>query len=206
MTPKVKAQKTRLSNYLVKELGAKLQKSQSTESEYYQLGPIKVRISDHTTRRNNQALNIFIPFNDPNTFIVENNFTISILKSLKEVKAFLHSLIFIHELYAESLNLDLQQELTATKKEVDKLTIRNTELESMVTTRNNAIDELAKRVKVAEDLVLSDPDTAIQSKYMFAGNVITLGGISYSMEHFPANFITKAKNVIANSAGKITPL
>lgn len=35
MIPKVKAQKTRLSNYLVKELGAKLQKSQSTESEYY---------------------------------------------------------------------------------------------------------------------------------------------------------------------------
>lgn len=206
MTPKVKAQKTRLSNYLVKELGAKLQKSQSTESEYYQLGPIKVRISDHTTRRNNQALNIFIPFNDPNTFIVENNYTISVLKSLKEVKAFLHSLIFIHELYAESLNLDLQQELTSAKKEVDRLTVRNTELESMVETRNNAIDELAKRVKVAEELVLGDPDTAIQSKYMFAGNVITIGGVSYSMEHFPANFITKARNIIANSAGKIIPL
>lgn len=206
MTPKVKAQKTRLSNYLVKELGAKLQKSQSTESEYYQLGPIKVRISDHTTRRNNQALNIFIPFNDPNTFIVENNYTISVLKSLKEVKAFLHSLIFIHELYAESLNLDLQQELTSTKKEVDRLTVRNTELESMVETRNNAIDEFAKRAKVAEELVLGDPDTAIQSKYIFAGNVITIGGISYSMEHFPANFITKARNIIANSAGKIIPL
>lgn len=206
MTPKVKAQKTRLSNYLVKELGAKLQKSQSTESEYYQLGPIKVRISDHTTRRNNQALNIFIPFNDPNTFIVENNFTISVLKSLKEVKAFLHSLIFIHELYAESLNLDLQQELTTAKKEIDKLTVRNNELGSMVTTRNKAIDELSKRVKVAEELVLNDPDKAIQSEYMFAGNVITLAGISYSMKHFPANFITKARNIIANSAGKINPL
>lgn len=206
MTPKVKAQKTRLSNYLVKELGAKLQKSQSTESEYYQLGPIKVRISDHTTRRNNQALNIFIPFNDPNTFIVENNFTISVLKSLKEVKAFLHSLIFIHELYAESLNLDLQQELTTAKKEIDKLTVRNNELGSMVTTRNKAIDELSKRVKVAEELVLNDPDKAIQSEYMFSGNVITLAGISYSMKHFPANFITKARNIIANSAGKINPL
>lgn len=206
MTPKVKAQKTRLSNYLVKELGAKLQKSQSTESEYYQLGPIEVRISDHTTRRNNQALNIFIPFNDPNTFIVENNFTISVLKSLKEVKAFLHSLIFIHELYAESLNLDLQQELTTAKKEIDKLTVRNNELGSMVTTRNKAIDELSKRVKVAEELVLNDPDKAIQSEYMFAGNVITLAGISYSMKHFPANFITKARNIIANSAGKINPL
>lgn len=206
MIPKVKAQKTRLSNYLVKELGAKLQKSQSTESEYYQLGPIKVRISDHTTRRNNQALNIFIPFNDPNTFIVENNFTISVLKSLKEVKAFLHSLIFIHELYAESLNLDLQQELTTAKKEIDKLTVRNNELGSMVTTRNKAIDELSKRVKVAEELVLNDPDKAIQSEYMFSGNVITLAGISYSMKHFPANFITKARNIIANSAGKINPL
>lgn len=206
MIPKVKAQKTRLSNYLVKELGAKLQKSQSTESEYYQLGPIKVRISDHTTRRNNQALNIFIPFNDPNTFIVENNFTISVLKSLKEVKAFLHSLIFIHELYAESLNLDLQQELTTAKKEIDKLTVRNNELGSMVTTRNKAIDELSKRVKVAEELVLNDPDKAIQSEYMFSGNVITLAGISYSMKHFPDNFITKARNIIANSAGKINPL
>lgn len=206
MTPKVKAQKTRLSNYLVKELGAKLQKSQSTESEYYQLGSIKVRISDHTTRRNNQALNIFIPFNDPNTFIVENNFTISVLKSLKEVKAFLHSLIFIHELYAESLNLDLQQELTTAKKEIDKLTVRNNELESMVTTRNKAIDELSKRVKVAEELVLNDPDKAVQRQHMFAGDVITLAGISFSMKHFPANFITKAKNIIANSAGKINPL
>lgn len=206
MIPKVKAQKTRLSNYLVKELGAKLQKSQSTESEYYQLGPINVRISDHTTRRNNQALNIFIPFNDPNTFIVENNYTISVLKSLKEVKAFLHSLIFIHELYAESFNLDLRQELIASKKEVDRLAIRNSELESMVETRNKAIDELAKRAKVAEKLVLGDPDAATQSKYMFAGNVITLGGISYSMDHFPSNFITKARNIIANSSGKINPL
>ena len=76
----------------------------------------------------------------------------------------------------------------------------------MVTTRNKAIDELSKRVKVAEELVLSDPDAAIKSKYLFAGNVITLSGISYSMEHFPANFITKARNIIANSAGKINPL
>lgn len=109
-------------------------------------------------------------------------------------------------MYAESFNLDLQQELTAAKEEVDRLNVRNTELESMVMTRNNAIDELSKRVKVAEELVLSDPDSAIQSKYLFAGNVITLGGVSYSMEHFPANFIVKAKNVIANSAGRITPL
>lgn len=206
MTPKVKAQKTRLSNYLVRELGAKFQKSQSTESEYYQLGPIKIRVSDHTTRRGNQALNIFIPFNDPNTFIVENNYTISVLKSLKEVKAFLHSLIFIHELYAESLNLDLEQELAAAKKEIDRVSARNAELESMIETRNRAIDELANRAKVAEKLVLSDPDSAIKSRYMFAGNVITLGGVSYSMEHFPANFITKIRNIIASSSGKINPL
>lgn len=76
----------------------------------------------------------------------------------------------------------------------------------MVETRTKAIDELAKRVKVTEELVLGDPDTAIQSKYMFTGNVITIGGVSYSMECFPANFITKAINIITNSAGKITPL
>lgn len=196
MTPKVKAQKTRLSKYLVKELGAKLQKSQSTDSEYYQLGPVQVRISDHTTRRNNKALNIFIPFNDPNTFIVENNYTISVLKSLKEVKAFLHSLIFIHEMYAESFKTDIQQELTETKLQRDALEIRNTELEHMVLTRNAAIDELSRRAKQAEDALLSDPE---KSKYLFAGNVITISGVSYSMDKFPSPFITKAINVIKNA-------
>lgn len=206
MTPKVKAQKTRLSNYLVKELGAKLQKSQSTESEYYQLGPVKIRISDHTTRRNNQAINIFIPFNDPNTFMVENNYTISVLKSLKEVKTFLHSLIFIHELYAEAFKTDVHQELSKVKNDLDELKVRNAELESMVETRNNAIDELSRRAKAAETIALSDPEKASSLQYMFAGNVITLSGISYSMDQFPSNFVTKARNIVANSSGKIKPL
>lgn len=201
MTPKVKAQKTRLSKYLVNELGAKLQKSLSTDSEYYQLGPVQVRISDHTTRRNNKALNIFIPFNDPNTFIVENNYTISVLKSLKEVKAFLHSLIFIHGLYAESLKTDIQQELVETKLKSDALEIRNAELEKMVLTRNAAIDELSRRVKQAEEALLGDPE---RSKYFFAGNVITIGGVSYSMEKFPEPFIAKAMNVIKNA--RISPI
>lgn len=204
MTPKVKAQKTRLSNYLVKELGAKLKKSQSTESEYYQLGSLNIRISDHTTRKNNKALNIFIPFNDPNTFIVENNYTISVLKSLKEVKAFLHSLIFIQELYAEVLNTDAISELAEARNSIDQLTLRNEELTEMVSHRNKAISELSSRIRVAEELILADPDSS--TKYMFAGNVITLGGISYPMDNFPANFITKARNIISNSAGKIKPL
>lgn len=204
MTPKVKAQKTRLSNYLVRELGAKLQKSQSTASEYYQLGPVKIRISDHTSRRNNSALNIFIPFNDPNTFIVENNFTISVLKSLKEVKAFLHSLIFIQELYAESFNSDTQQELAEARSTIDALTARNSELGQMVAVRNNAINELSTRVKTAEAAVLGDLEAT--SKYMYAGNVITINGVSYPMDKFPSNFIDKARNIINNSQGKILPL
>lgn len=204
MIPKVKAQKTRLSNYLVKELGAEFKKSQSTESEYYQLGSLAIRISDHTTRKNNKALNIFIPFNDPNTFIVENNYTISVLKSLKEVKAFLHSLIFIQELYSEVLNTDAISKLAEARTSIDRLTLRNEELTEMVHNRNTAISELSSRIKVAEKLLLADPDSS--NKYMLAGNVITLGGISYPMDDFPASFITKAKNVIAHSSGKIKPL
>lgn len=149
-------------------------------------------------------MNIFIPFNDPNTFIVENNYTISVLKSLKEVKAFLHSLIFIQELYAEVLNTDAISELADARNSIDQLTLRNEELTEMVGHRNKAISELSSRIRVAEELILAGPDSS--TKYMFAGNIITLGGVSYPMDNFPANFITKAKNVIANSAGKIKPL
>ena len=76
----------------------------------------------------------------------------------------------------------------------------------MVETRNNAIDELSRRAKAAETIALSDPEKASSLQYMFAGNVITLSGISYSMDQFPSNFVTKARNIVANSSGKIKPL
>lgn len=114
-------------------------------------------------------MNIFIPFNDPNTFIVENNYTISVLKSLKEVKAFLHSLIFIQELYAEVLNTDAISELADARNSIDQLTLRNEELTEMVGHRNKAISELSSRIRVAEELILAGPDSS--TKYMFAGNL-----------------------------------
>lgn len=204
MIPKVKAQKTRLSKYLVNDLGAELQKSKSTESEYYKLGSMKIRIADHTTRRNNQAINIFIPFNDPNTFIIENNYTISVLKSLKEVKSFLHSLIFIQELYANALSIDLQQEILEHNRIIEELQVRNAELENMVDIRNNAISELSQRVRIAEGIISEDPNKVSIMNYKFAGNVITISGISYPMDHFPNTFIGKAKNII--KANKIAAL
>lgn len=199
MTPNVKAQKTRLSNYLTKELGAKLYKAKTTESEYFKLGPIKIRISDHTNASN--SLNILIPFNDPNTFIIENNYTISILKSLKEVKMLLQSLIFVNKICEKSLELDLQQELKDAKAKVDELSIENAKFESMITTRNNAINELSKRAKKAEEIVLNS-----NNSILLTGNVITLKGISYPMEQFPNNIITKIKNIMSNGGQKFVSL
>lgn len=107
-------------------------------------------------------------------------------------------------MYAEVLNTDAISELADARNSIDQLTLRNEELTEMVGHRNKAISELSSRIRVAEELILAGPDSS--TKYMFAGNIITLGGVSYPMDNFPANFITKAKNVIANSAGKIKPL
>lgn len=177
MISKVKAQKTRLTNYLVKELGAKvISKSKSTESEYYELGKLKIRISDHTSHNYHKGINIFIPFNDPNTFIIENNYTISVLKSLKEVKAFLHSLIFIYGTYKELLNSDISKELLILQEKVDSLTFENEKFRTLIDhEREGKLD-----------------------------NVISIGGKSYPICQFPFVFVTKIKNVIKSS--KIKPI
>lgn len=216
MLSKVKAQKTRLSNYLVKELGAKRKKSKSTSSEYFEINNIKIRISDHTTKHCNEYLNIYIPFNDCDTFVVDNNFTISILKSLKEVKSFLHSLLFITNIYKGSLSEDYEQKLLSQEKEIQKLhqdlelfMIRNKELENMIDTRNKAITELAARAKAAEELALSDPKNIVSkatilNKGDFIGDTIIIDGKAYSLKLFPFSFKTKIHNIIANT--KIEPL
>lgn len=187
MLSKVKAQKTRLSNYLINELGAKRKTSNSTESEYFKLGSLSIRISDHTARSKDEYINIFIPFNDPNSFIIENNYTISILKSLKEVKNFLYCLIFITEQYKEILNLDIHQELAETKSKVDDLIIRNKELEKMVKVRNEAIENLSKRVNIAEAVIFSNPNLT---------DIIITKGKRYSLNKFPQSFLDKARNII----------
>ena len=204
MTSKVKAQKTRLSNYLVKELGAKFRKSQSTESEYYELSSFSIRISDHTMRRNDHDLNIFIPFNDPNTFIVESNYTISVLKSLKEVKIFLHSLIFIQELWTTTLQSDCYQSSIEVNEKVARLVERINELEKMVETRNEAINILAERARLAEEAVLKDPNAIARHRLLRAGSLITINGINYPMHEFPETFRQKIKNIIISN--KIKPL
>lgn len=217
MTPKVKAQKTRLSNYLVKELGAKLVKSLSTESEYFTIGDIKIRISDHTSGHNNK-LSILIPFNDPNSFIIESNYIISILHSLKEVKAFLHSLLFAQRLYQESLGGNVMSKLSEAQEEMSKLKesiyllkTRNVELESMVGTRNKAIAELAERAKAAEELALSDPQNVVEKRATIlnigdiAEDAVVIQGKAYSLRSFPGNFRRKLTNVILNT-GKLIPL
>lgn len=187
---------TRLSNYLIKELGAKVSKSKSTESRYYYLGTLTIRISDHTTRHNNGFLNIYIPFNDPNIFIVENNYTISVLKSLKEIKTFLHSLIFTQELCTEILN-------TEVAKELSEATLKNAELTEMINNRDEVISDLHARIRMLEKIVLSNQNSS--TKYIFAGNVVTINGISYPMNYFPDSFMNKVKNIITNDP-RIKPL
>lgn len=203
MTPKVKAQMTRLSNYLIKELGAKVSKSKSTESRYYYLGTLTIRISDHTTRRNDGFLNIYVPFNDPNTFIVENNYTISVLKSLKEIKTFLHSLVFTQELCTEILNTEVAKELSESRKSINQLTLKNAELTEMINNRDEVISDLHARIRMSEKISLSNQNSS--TKYMFAGNVVTINGISYPMNYFPDSFMNKVKNIITNDP-RIKPL
>ncbi len=84
------------------------------------------------------------------------------------------------------------------------MTAKNSELGQTVAVRNNAINELSTRAKTAEAAVLGDLEAT--AKYMYAGNVITINGISYPMDKFPSNFIDKARNIINNSQGKILPL
>jgi hypothetical protein len=142
LTSQVKAQKTRLRNYLVKELGAKVTQSTSTVSEYYELqGNINIRISDHTGSREVGMINIYIPFNDPNSFILENNYTICIIKSLKDLKAFISSLIFVDMMHQEIYKLDIYKELMQTAENFKVLIKENARLKEKI----NNIPFLNKR-------------------------------------------------------------
>lgn len=73
----------------MENLGAKELRVASTGSEYYTLGNLNIRVSDHSSSTSNKYLNIYIPFNDPSIFIIENNHIMSTLRSLKEVKSLL---------------------------------------------------------------------------------------------------------------------
>lgn len=212
MLAKVKAQKTRLSNFLTKELGASLVKSQSTESEYFQLGPISIRISDHSYRRDNDHLNIFIPFNDSNSFIIENNFTISILKSLKEVKVFLQSLLFISKIHQESLNTNYEKQLIKQREEISKLNheieftrLKNEELAKSIASRNLIIVELHEKIKAAEDLALRDSKNVVEKRatILNAGDItedsVVIDRKIYPLKYFDFSFQTKMHNVINNT-------
>lgn len=182
MLAKVKAQKTRLSKYLTDELGANCKKSQTTESEYYQLGPYFIRMSDHIGKYEEGRIEILIPFNDSNTFIIQNNSTISVLKSLKEVKQFLQSLLFVSQMCLNTITTNSDE----LKEQIEKLTLRNKELEIMVSTRNDAIRELAVRATVAEN------------KFNLNSNCVIHRGKVYPLALFPIPFVNKIKNVIAN--------
>lgn len=212
MLAKVKAQKTRLSNFLTKELGASLIKSQSTESEYFQLGPISIRISDHSYRRDNDHLNILIPFNDANSFIIENNFTISILKSLKEVKVFLQSLLFISKIGQESLNTNYGNQLIKQREEISKLNheiefvrLKNEELSKSIASRNLIIVELSEKVKAAENLALSNPKNVVEKRatILNAGDIIEdsiiINRKIYPLKYFDQSFKNKINNIIEST-------
>lgn len=212
MLAKVKAQKTRLSNFLTKELGASLVKSQSTESEYFQLGPISIRISDHSFRRDNDHLNILIPFNDANSFIIENNFTISVLKSLKEVKAFLQSLLFVSKIHQESLNTSYESQLIKQREEISKLNheiefvrLKNEELSKSIASRNLIIVKLSEKVKAAEDLALSNPKNVVEKRatILNAGDIIEdsiiINRKIYPLKYFDQSFKNKINNIIKST-------
>lgn len=194
MIAKVKAQKTRLSNYLVKDLGAKRKKSKETESEYFELCGIKIRISDHSGHQKKGSVNVYIPFNDPNTFIIENNYVISVLKSLKEVKMFLQALIFTCTQYQEIYKSDLQQELMDMSLEMDKLRNQNTSYFKMVKEKTETIQSLQRQYLAK---LQKDAKVAFNG---VASNMVCIDGSVYSMERFSKTFLDKIRNTV-NSCG-----
>lgn len=211
MLPKVKAQVTRLHNYLVNELGAKYAGSKSTNSRYYKLNNIQIRISDHSERRTN-CLNIFIPFNDPNSFIIEHNYTISILKSLKEVKAFLHSLLYIQSVYQENFSSNYEQRLSEKdmkiaelELELEKSKIYTNKLNQQISNRNQIIVEMSERVREAENLALGDPQNVIEKKAIILnkGDIledsIIMNNKIYPLKEFGMPFKHKILNIIKNN-------
>lgn len=192
MIAKVKAQKTRLSTYLVKELGAKKRKSKETESEYFELSGIKIRISDHSGHQKKGSVNIYIPFNDPNTFIIENNYVISVLKSLREVKMFLQALIFTCSQYQEIYKSDLQQELMDMSLEMDRLRNQNASYFKMVKERTEAVQSLQKQYlnKLQKEAKATFKDVS--------SNMVCIDGSVYSMERFSKTFLGKIRNTITS--------
>ena len=86
--------------------------SKSSESCYYQIGNLKIRVSGHVKPAVTSHLNILISNNDMYVLVHPHNGKI-IVYNYEELKGFIKTLYLHHELFFKAGDLDYQQKLEA---------------------------------------------------------------------------------------------
>lgn len=110
---------TKLEKLLV-EIADEIVKSATTNSRYYQIGNVSIRVSDHFSTKNTSDLQIIIPVNK----LVSRLYTVSfgdsgkiLIWNAKQIKEFLPSLIIMKEMTTKSVfKADTSKTKTAIQK------------------------------------------------------------------------------------------
>lgn len=95
---------TRLEKYLYAE-ASETMKSDTTESRYFKIKNLLVRVSDHITTKQSSDIQIIIPTNHPQglyTIILGDNGKVLVWNA-KQIREFLPSLILIKEMSTKSI-------------------------------------------------------------------------------------------------------
>lgn len=75
---------------------------ESKQSVYYSINNKKIRVSDHLPKRSQADLNIIVPFNFAESFIVFATRTPLVLPSWQELNKFINHYVFVE--YAKTLS------------------------------------------------------------------------------------------------------
>lgn len=127
--------------------------STTTNSQYYQVGFVKIRISDHFSERVNCAdIQIVIPFNSKTIYLCRINEGVPVMTfTLKELKQFISNYIVIANIKAHTIDfMKIKDKVSKEQSERDKAEfqkksdeITNKQIESELT-NNNSSSTLSK--------------------------------------------------------------
>lgn len=94
----------------------KVKESKTTASQYFELGSVKIRVSDHFSNTNESHIQIINPINSGTLYLVQIKEGMQILSfSFSEVKIFIQNYLWISNI--KKSNSDVKKEVAKVKKE-----------------------------------------------------------------------------------------
>lgn len=111
-------------------------KSKSTNSEYFEIGLTKIRVSDHFSDKV-LDIQVVLPFNSKTTYLCKIKEGVTILTfTLKELKQFISNYVLVNNITKHSLDFEkTKKKIAKEQSEIDKLKYQNKS--EIINTSNN---------------------------------------------------------------------